>query len=313
MDTSQPLPYLSRRLRILFVPWAFWFALYVVYLIPGDIAHHRLVVHSTASWLYRIRFDLWLAAFSSAFWFVPNLAVGMCILVLFRRHLRSLRLGVALFIVNFVYVANIYAEWFPPVHTTAVFAFVSFLWLGSFASGNFSRISRLMDRVPVVVVAVLTGLSYALCVVETKILVVRHSVDPFNTLRLSNQIFSILVVLLLLKIKTASWPSFINVREQTYAIYLIHTFFQRIGRSFMEHGLRPGFVEGAGPAMSFLLSSFSFIFGYGASWLMARWIANSDGWRWTIGLKPREIPGQNRKHQAMKTPDFRLGERSQDR
>nr|WP_139285160.1 acyltransferase [Terriglobus roseus] len=292
IDTAAPLPYLSRRLKTLLVPWTFWFGLYVLYLIVGDFGHRRIVSLSLVSWADMVLTDVWIAAFSTSFWFVPNLALGLCILVLFRRYLHHAGLGVALFSINFLYVLNIYKEWFPPRHTYALFAFVSFLWLGSFAAQNFSRVSRVLDGVPMPVIVALAGLSYAGTIVEVQILTARHSVDPLNTLRLSNQVFSTLLVLLIVRLKSASWPGFIRVREQTFAIYLTHTIFLRAGSFPLNHWIRPGFVEESGPAMSFLLRALLFIFAYGGSLLLGRWISTRDRWRWTIGLKPRAASAQ---------------------
>jgi len=305
MATSAALPYLSRRLRILLAPWAFWFGLLLIYLLAGDVAHQRITTSSAASWRHMLQTDLNLAAFSSAFWFVPNLAIGMCTLMLFRRYLYSVKLGAILFAVNFLYVANIYGEWFSPKHTSALFAFVSYLWLGSFAARNFARLSRFIDRVPMVAIGALAVLSYLASVAEVRILVARHSSDPLNTLRLSNQIFSVLVVLLLFKLKSVSWPSFVNVRQQTYSIYLLHTFMLRIGLVALDHGLRPGFVDDAGLAMKFLLRAALFVFAYGGSLLLGNWIATFDAWRWTIGLKPREYQAPTNKiSTSSKAPIF---------
>ena len=305
METAAPLPYLTRRLKTLLIPWAFWFCICWLYLIAGDMAHERVAMSSAASWSHMAWAELLQAAFSTSFWFVPNLALSMCILMLFRRYLYSVWLGAALFAVNLLYVADIYGEWFSPRHSSAFFAFVSFLWLGSYAARNFSRVSGLINRIPLALVIALTGLAYLASLTEAQILAARHSADPINTLRLSNQIFSVLVVLLICKLKSASWPSFIHVREQTFSIYLLHTFFLRIGSVLLNHSFHPGFVENASPALSFLLRAYLFIFSYGGSLLAGRFIAQSSAWRWTIGLKTREERGVlNKLSTAPKTALF---------
>jgi hypothetical protein len=289
MKTSAALPYLSRRLRALLVPWAFWFGLYILYLIASDLGHHRLAALTVLSLFQALRTDAGLAAFSTSFWFVPNLALGMCILMAFRRYLYSVRFGAVLFLVNFLYVADIYGEWFPPQHTVALFAFVSYLWLGSYAARNLSRVSAFMENMPMVLIAALVGLSYVASIAEFKILMARHSIDPSNTLRLSNQVFSILVVLLLFKLKSASWPGFIHVREQTFSIYLLHNFFLRMGSLPLNHWFIPRLAATLHPSISFLSRAALFLFAYGGSLLVGRWIASSDRWRWTIGLKSRQV------------------------
>jgi hypothetical protein len=42
-------------------------------------------------------------------------------------------------------------------------------------------------------------------------------------LRMSNQILSVLVVLLLLKVKRRSWPAFVDVRREMFGVYLVHS------------------------------------------------------------------------------------------
>jgi surface polysaccharide O-acyltransferase-like enzyme len=197
--------------------------------------------------------------------------------------------GAVLFLVNFLYVADIYGEWFPPQHTVALFAFVSYLWLGSYAARNLSRVSAFMENMPMVLIAALVGLSYVASIAEFKILMARHSIDPSNTLRLSNQVFSILVVLLLFKLKSASWPGFIHVREQTFSIYLLHNFFLRMGSLPLNHWFIPRLAATLHPSISFLSRAALFLFAYGGSLLVGRWIASSDRWRWTIGLKSRQV------------------------
>lgn len=284
MDRSAPLPYLRRRLKTLFGPWAFWFTLYVLYLVAADLGNHRILAASSDSWLQMIWHDFVAACFSSSFWFVPNLALGMCILLLFRRHLHSVRLGIALFAINAVYIANIYGEWFAPNHTYALFAYVSYLWLGSYAAGNFSRITRWMNSVPLALVILLVLLSYAAALAEAQFLTSRNSLENINTLRPTNQVFSIFVVLLLVKIKSATWPGFLHVRQQTFGVYLVHPFLLRFGFVALNRLYGRSLTDGLRPHLSFAMRGVLFIFSYGGSLLVARSLARSTRWRWLIGV-----------------------------
>lgn len=295
MDRSAPRAYLRRRLKTLFGPWAFWFTLYVLYLLVADLGNRRILAASSDSWFAMLWHDFVAACFSSSFWFVPNLALGMCILLLFRRHLHSVKLGIALFALNAVYVANIYREWFAPNHTYALFAYVSFLWLGSYAASNFSRITRFMDSVPLPLVAALVLLSYAVALAEAQFLTARHSVENINTLRPSNQAFSILVVLLLVKIKSATWPAFIHVRQQTFGIYLVHPFLLRFGFVALNRVYGRAVTDGLRPHLSFAMRGLLFVVSYGGSLLVARYLARSKRWRRAIGVVPAadtEVPAR---------------------
>ena len=46
--------------------------------------------------------------------------------------------------------------------------------------------------------------------------------EEFNTLRLSNQLFSVMVVMLIVKCKMTLYPKTIDVRAETFGIFLIH-------------------------------------------------------------------------------------------
>lgn len=286
IDVASPLSYLSRRLKILLRPWAFWFALYVAYSVASYVDNQKISLSSLSSWAHGIWSNLEIALFGTSFWFVPNLAIGMCILVLFRHKLHSVRLGLLLFAVNAVYVANIYGEWFSPNHNSALFAYVCFLWLGTYTARNFARFSRSLDRVPMAALALLTLLSFLVSVAEVKLLLTRHSVEPMNTLRLSNQVFSILVVLVLVKVKTVTWPSFAEVRQQTYCIYLVHMFYLRFAFAVCNRVFGRGLMGGSHPSISFLLRALLFVFAYGGSILASKVILASHRWSWIIGVQP---------------------------
>ncbi len=58
--------------------------------------------------------------------------------------------------------------------------------------------------------------------IETAILKAQNSPDTLNSLRFANQIYSVLIVILLLRIRRRSWPSFVNVADTTYGVYLTH-------------------------------------------------------------------------------------------
>ncbi len=221
IEKCSPMGYLGRRLQRVFLPWLAWISLLTVILLASDIVHHRVVLGAGMSAALWQKFYACLT--QTAFWFVPNLFVGLTILLIFRRHLRDLRLGAALLAINLIYVANIYARWWQTSHTKAVFGFVFYLWLGSYASLHHRKLTQWVSRIRMkafVSLAVLAGLA---AFAEARLLDHRGSTDPSNTLRLTNQFFSIFVVFILLKLRRPTWPGFVNVRNHTFGIYLSHT------------------------------------------------------------------------------------------
>ena len=99
----------------------------------------------------------------------------------------------------------------------------------------------------------------ALSLGETRLLIHLQSGDPVNTLRLSNQLFSIAVVLLLSRMRVAVWPRFVDVRRQMFGVYLAQTLVTGLLTDGMKW-LLPRTPEGM-----HLRSSMSFV----AVWLMS--------------------------------------------
>jgi peptidoglycan/LPS O-acetylase OafA/YrhL len=287
VDTVAALPYLARRLKTLLIPWGFWFSICVAYFVVADMLHHRSALTSTAVWFQVVVSHASAILFESSFWFVPNLAFGLCVLLAFRRYLYQLWFGLVLLAISFVYAANIYGRWFSSAHTTALLGFVSFLWLGSFAARNFTQFSGFMEKVRIQVVIALCVLGFLASVGEAYLLSSLYPADSVNSLRLSNQVFSVFIALLVFKVKTPSWPAFVNVRQSTFGLYLIHWFPMHLAvmgcMAFIRRGLQPSVP------VAFLMCAVVFAVAYGACLLAAAWLASKNNLRWTIGLKAQKV------------------------
>ena len=227
VQTSNPIEYLGRRIRKVFLPWLVWITLLSTYLLVLDAGRHRVLV-TWRSVVPLLLHQAFLCLVSTTFWFVPNLLLALVVLLVFRRYLYDRRLGAALLAVQVFYMVNIYTRWIPSSHLEALLGFVFDLWLGSYASRYITELNQWVARVKV---RTLVGLAVTTCLLafeETRLLDYLHAPDPLNTLRASNQVFSIVMVLLILKLRTATWLSFVNVRRDTYGIYLTHAMFLAI-------------------------------------------------------------------------------------
>ncbi len=218
IETCSPLHYLRRRMRKIVGPWLWWAFLFTIALFAREFS-----MHVPASAFAILEHSLVFCLTSTPFWFVPNMMVALTILLFFRSRLDSLRFGATLFAVSLFYAINIYTEWIPSGHTTAIFGFVFYLWLGAFTSRHYpaiyTRVARL--RIEVLVAAVLlTGLA---AFAEATLIQRVTSSDPLNSLRFTNQLFSIAVFLLVARFNRATWPRFVNVRLHTFGIYLAHS------------------------------------------------------------------------------------------
>jgi membrane-bound acyltransferase YfiQ involved in biofilm formation len=287
-DKLQTCPageYLLRRVKRLFLPWLFWYMMLVGYFM---VQTH----HDAHSWF---RFNagelsigaqaLFDALFLSPLWFVPNLLLGICVLLMFRRYLYSVRLGLGLFVFTVFYAVNIYFEWIPSIHPEALLGFIFYLWLGSYISHRRKDFQAWLKTVPMGLLIVLAVMGGAMAWVECNILLARHSKDPVNILRISNQIFSILMALLLAKFQRRSWPKFVHVRHEMFGVYLSHTIvlmtLLRAGRYCLRGAQRsPILHSGWGMAMIWLLTM---VVVWGICLGVTKRLSKGPKTRWIVG------------------------------
>jgi membrane-bound acyltransferase YfiQ involved in biofilm formation len=292
VDRRNPFEYFGRRLKRVFLPWLFWLGMLSTAYLIREFTKYG-VAHAAAGQIVRAAYETtWNTMLGSAFWFVPNLLFSIAILLACRRYLYTLKLGALLLAANLVYVANIYTLWFPPQHNSALFGFVFYLWLGSYAAHHFDRLSALLARISA---ATLVAMSVATCLLaygESELLVALHNPEPLNTLRASNQIFSICMVLLFFKFTRAAWPRFIDVRRHTFGLYLSHTIVLELCMHFIKN-LRPyaaglpqwlASVEGVGLWAALTLTVYLCCLGITA------WLARTPSLQWMVGLSAQDSP-----------------------
>lgn len=282
LPASDPLGYLRRRAHRLVPAWALWFGLWVLYTTGRDL----LETHGTG-----IRLDVVASMVEknsincltwTPLWFIPNFLVALTCVVMLRRWLNDLRLGAVLLAVNIFYGVNVYTRWLPSRHTEALFGFVFYLWLGAWCAGRKQGIQDwACARSP-------WWLSFWACVAagiaiwEITVLAAHNSPDPLNSLRFGNQLYSVLIVILLVRIRRRTWPSFINVAETTYGVYLIHAVvmivvFSAAMKILLVHG------HDLGPAGVLLIWALLAPTVYFLSLQLTRSLAGSQRWGWAVG------------------------------
>jgi membrane-bound acyltransferase YfiQ involved in biofilm formation len=284
VDRSNPSEYFMRRVRRVFVPWSVWFGVFCAALVTYQfVAHGREFSNSTQMLLTAFSVSR-SALYETSFWFVPNLLVCMAILLMCRRYIYTLKLGVVLLAANLVYVVNIYAQRFPSGHSHALFGFVFYLWLGSYAAHNFARVSNTLSRIPTAVFVVTSIIAGVAAYFESHLLAVLHHADAFNTLRLSNQIFSISVVLMIFKFSRATWPRFIDVRRQTFGVYLAHGLVLRPFLHLSKHARFGSTYAGHAEGVVFWIAVSAVT--YLSCVMITTWLANRPSLQWIVGLTP---------------------------
>jgi hypothetical protein len=222
MGQRKPMEYLKQRLRNVCAPWMVWGMLWCAILVLHDFRHGKLAPLSLHGLIPVAAHYIESGIFLTSFWFVPNLMVGLCLLMLLRRWCNDLAIGAILAAFSIFYAVNVYGQWVPSVHTEAMVGFVFYIWLGTWGARNFASIQRWLSGIPLRWIVLFALATLLAAVKEAQILAAMHAPDETNTLRITNQFYSLAVTLLLLKMRGPISPRFIQVRETTFGIYLTH-------------------------------------------------------------------------------------------
>lgn len=279
--------FLKRRLQRVAAPWAIWFLLCTILLLASDALHGRFRMHSLGDCFSSVFAGLDNALFGTAYWFVPNLLIALCVLLLCRRFRCDLRLGGVLLLLSLFYGLNVYAQWIPMKgHTEALLGFVFYLWLGGWGARNIKEIERWIGRVPMISLVAAAAVAGLVALRESDFLAEVVGSDSMNTLRISNQIYSVIIVLAIFKLSKAIWPSLVNVRTTTFGIYLIHTVVLLLLGGIVNHAILPPAVRAAwslGPGIMVCLSLVVFAVTYGCSLGLTELLLKQSRLRWMVG------------------------------
>lgn len=278
--------YLRRRFQRIFLPWLTWFSLYCGMMLANDFAHGRLRLGSMRGLVLPV-FNTLQDAMLSPYWFVPNLLFALCILVACRRFLYDLRMGGVLLAMSLFYGVNIYTRWIPIAdHSEALFGFVFYLWLGAWAARNFAAIQAWLERTSMLSMAALVVLTGVAALMESNLLAAAGNPRPMNILRISNQIYSIAVVLVIIKLRRPIWPRALNVRTTTFGIYLTHTIVVWLLVAVIKRTVLSGidgFTGYAQAATALCLSLGGFVVIYGSSLAVTHWLLGRPRLCWMVG------------------------------
>lgn len=214
--------YLKRRIHNVVKPWLFWSLAFlsILAIIPALIHLNSGVslplAISTVWWGVKTVY------LHSNYWFIINFLFCTVVLLLSKKVIRSWKFGFALFLMTGFYSINVYTEWIMPLHTMAIFGFVFFYWLGIQINIHLSKIDDFISRISRRWFVALIAFAVFLGVQEAAYLYSVKSIDPINTLRISNIFFSLSAFALILRVKNFDWLSFLQPRKTTYGISLIH-------------------------------------------------------------------------------------------
>lgn len=292
LPSSDRLAYLRRRSSRLVPPWALWYIVWILYAFQGDLRRSHaeglsLTVHLMGATLYS---DGVRCLLETPLWFIPNFLVALTCIVMLRRWLNDLRLGAILLAINLFYGVNVYTRWLPSRHTEAVFGFVFYLWLGAWCALRKDRVQKWAEMRSPWWLSLWALAAASIALWEADVLRAHNSPDAMNTLRFGNQIYSVLMVILLVRIRRRTWPAFVDVAENTYGIYLTHGLV--ISLAFTV-GMRILPVRGHHLGFAGILLTWAILAptAYVLSLQLTKALAADERWGWAVGaarFEPRK-------------------------
>lgn len=202
--------------------WAFWSCVWFVIALAQNLqdTKHPWYVGSSLQELGHLY--LRFVFIQSVYWFVPNFFICLALVLALYKRVPDYVQGPVFLALSLFYGINTYLRVIPSRHTSALFGFVFYLWLGSFAYHHRASLNGWIAKISRMQLATYTGVAAIFALVEFHMLQKLTSGDSFNTLRISNQAFSVLATLLIVKSKGALFSKMIDVRSETFGIFLIH-------------------------------------------------------------------------------------------
>lgn len=216
------LQYWKNRLDRVGKPWLVWVGIYIALDLSKLFALHKLSLSDLPTQLF---FDI----FYTAYWYVPVLMFSLAVLLAFRRYWNSPGFAAVLLGVSLIHGVNQYYRWFPHTHSVAFFGYLFYLWLGVRLYQNFSAVQAFIARISWRILWGAMALAYLISVGEAQLIFRVGYQDAYNALKLSNQLYALVVLAVLIKLPLRLVPNFIQVRKESYGIYLTHLVVASVG------------------------------------------------------------------------------------
>ncbi|MER3443167.1 MAG: hypothetical protein C4333_03190 [Meiothermus sp.] len=218
------LEYYRDRVNRIGKPYLVWLAVLL------SITFARLILLGKFR-LVDIPLEIWHTTFFTAFWYIPVLLFSLAVMLLLRQHWWKPWFPVAALGVSGVYGVNQYFQWFTPIHSFAFFGFLFYMWLGLWLYRNLERVQGWVLALPWWKLLAVVALGLTLATAEARLLIHLGSLNPYDGLRLSNQIYALICLLVILKLPWRLSPSFVDVRKDSYGIHLVQVLINILGKS----------------------------------------------------------------------------------
>ncbi|MCJ8211855.1 acyltransferase [Mucilaginibacter sp. RS28] len=223
LHEQKPLNYLKRRFNTIFMPYLVAMLGYFAFTSQKYVRMITDVNTSSDAWSAGLFNHFTDVVFFTAYWFIWVFFISLSIILLFRRQLNTLAFPLIALAISFFYGVNIYYNFVPTAHTTAILGYVFYLWLGIFINQHKIQFFKIFGKIPTAYIAFTALLFLSISFYEGSWI---NSIRVYlNTLKISNQLYSLSMFLLLLKLSEYKVPAFFKPRQETYGIYLYHMFF----------------------------------------------------------------------------------------
>ncbi len=277
---DSPWTYFRRRLQVVGIPYLFAAGLYFF-----------LNVHTIGMIRGRYSLSLWTPAYLweafqanvlfSAYWFVLSFLLVLGLFLLIWRKIEKSWFSWLTLAISLFYGVNVYFDWVEQRHNLAMPAYLFYLWVGVWLSQH-EHVLHTLQRLPNAALTAALLVSLVLAVAEGAYLWQLQAISPFNTLRLSNQFFSVVVFVWLLRNDFSHRFTWLNPRTESFGIYLYHLYFVFFVNLLAQwYGLLRYRVEEAGWELAGVTSARCILI-YGLTLLFVK-VINRTPLRWLLG------------------------------
>jgi len=276
--------YLKNRYKNTVAPWLFWVFIFVlITIIDRLFAWHRgsdvgILFTNFPLYFYNL---MKIVLFFSPYWFILNFLLCISILLLFKRFMYKIWFGVLLAIISLIYSVNLYCRWFETTHSAALFGFVFYLWLGVYLNKHFKEFKEFVSKLSWATISVGVIVTLILAMGEAFYLQGTGLKDAYNTLRITNIAYSLIVFVALFKIGPIKSLQALKPRQTTFGIYLIHFIILERGMPLIFQPLKIDFEQ-----LSIWANTgwviFRFLLAYIVSLYLTKFLSTTK-LKWTIG------------------------------
>jgi hypothetical protein len=216
MNEVPATQYFKNRVSVTLYPYLFAFTLIVLLFIFKTQVLNQPSGYTLGSYVSFM-------FFTSALWFLPNYWISLLAILSFKKYLNSVYLGLTFLTLTAIFTYfYVYTEYARP-HAHALFGFVFYLWLGYYIGRKRLHLYIENWNLPILVTAFIG--CYILTSYESLLLYQDDLKEPLSILRVSNQLYSIIAFILMVRLFRKPLVSkLFNPRKETFGIYLYHMF-----------------------------------------------------------------------------------------